>query len=175
MEVLCIGNVKVTSHHIIQRQRHCPRNAMYYMFSTYSLADKSQVCKTVLKENEKVSHQGKMYTKKLQTIKHVDPLSLASPGVDFRPQCSTSTDVPGHCHISCVLTECIHFVWGYKSLEAHEQLMGARLKSCSFTCVILGRRHRHPNMQFAVSVWLIAELQILEDPVIYSTAEHAAV
>lgn len=49
---------------------------MYYMFNTCSLAAKCQVCKTVQKGNEKVSYKGekKMYTKKLRTIKHVDPL-----------------------------------------------------------------------------------------------------
>lgn len=66
----------ITPHYTVERQYHCPRNAMYYMFSTCSLAAKCKVYKTVRKENENVSYKGKMqmYTKKLRTIKHVDPL-----------------------------------------------------------------------------------------------------
>lgn len=62
---------------------------MYYMFSTCSLAAKCQVRKTVQKENEKVSYQGKtqMYTKKLRTIKHVDPL-------DWQPRSGLQTVPP---------------------------------------------------------------------------------
>lgn len=77
MEVLCIGNVKLTSHHIIQ-----------WNVSIIVQGTQCTICLVPVpwlpnvkfvrlrKENEKISYQGKtqMYTKKLHTIKHVDPL-----------------------------------------------------------------------------------------------------
>lgn len=114
IEVLCIGNAKVTSHRIIQ-----------WSFSIIVQGTQCTICLVPVpwlpsvkcvrlcgrKMKKFPTREKRKYIQRNCVLLNMSITSLGSHRVDYRPQC---TDVPGHCHISCVLTECITFVWVQK-------------------------------------------------------------